>query len=94
MSKTLLALAKSFSKERLTADEFVNAYIELWKFEGSSGIILKDEDQLSECLSTIFCLADAYSPKDRAAYELDENQLKDKVTEEIINLSNKNTQQL
>ncbi|WP_299007294.1 colicin immunity domain-containing protein [uncultured Shewanella sp.] len=84
MSRTLLALAESFVNERLSADDFANAYMELWKFECSSHILLEDEDRLSECLSSIFCLADSYYPSDREEYELDESQLKEKVAHQIL----------
>ncbi|WKD50592.1 colicin immunity domain-containing protein [Microbulbifer spongiae] len=84
MSTTILALAKSFSKERLTADEFANAYMELWRFERDCNLLQEDEDNLSECLSSIFCLADLFNPDvDREEYELDEKQLRDKVIELI-----------
>ena len=84
MSITVLALARSFSTERLTADEFSNAYMELWKFERDNNLLQKDESGLSECLSSIFCIADLYNPEpDREEYELDEEQLRVKVVELI-----------
>jgi hypothetical protein len=84
MSITILALAKSFSIERLTAYEFSNAYMELWKFERDSNLLQKDESDLSECLSSIFCIADLYNPEpDREEYELDDEQLRVKVVELI-----------
>lgn len=84
MSLTVLALAKSFVAERLSADKFSDAYIEIWKFEGESGLLQKDEANLSECLSSIFCLADLYNPEaDREEYELDESQLRKKISELI-----------
>ena len=91
MSRTLLALAESFVNERLTADDFANAYMELWKFEGSSNIILEDEDRLSEALSTIFCLADSYYPAEsRGPNELGEDQLRESVTEQVVIALDKN----
>ncbi|EHI9271109.1 colicin immunity protein [Vibrio vulnificus] len=84
MSITVLALAKSFSTERLSADEFSNAYMELWKFERDSNLLQEDESSLSECLSSIFCMADLYNPEpDREEYELDEEQFRVKVVELI-----------
>lgn len=84
MSITVLALAKSFSTERLTAEEFSNSYMELWKFERDSDLHQEDADNLNECLSSIFCLADLFNPDaDREEYELDEDQLRAKVTELI-----------
>lgn len=88
MSLTVLALAKSFVLKRLSADQFSNAYIEIWKYEGETGLLQKDDSQLSECLSSIFCLADLYNPEpDREEYEFDEEQLREKVTELISTLS-------
>lgn len=84
MSITVLALAKSFSTERLTAEEFSNSYMELWKFERDSNLLQEDADNLNECLSSIFCLADLFNPEaDREEYELDEDQLRVKVIELI-----------
>ncbi|TAK59873.1 colicin immunity domain-containing protein [Methylobacter sp.] len=88
MSVTVLALAKSFVMERLSAEEFSNAYMEIWKFERDSEILLKDDAKLSECLSSIFCLADLYNPEsDRDEYELDEEQLRQKVSSLIANFT-------
>ena len=50
MSIIILALAKSFSAERLTADEFANLYMELWKFERDNNLLQKDNAGLGECL--------------------------------------------
>ena len=84
MSITVLALAKSFSTERLTAEEFSNSYMELWKFERDSNLLQEDSDNLNECLSSIFCLADLFNPEaDREEYEFDEDQLRVKVIELI-----------
>lgn len=87
MSLTVLALAKSFVSERLSADQFSDAYIEIWKFEGAMGLLQEDEIKLNECLSSIFCLADLYnSEPDRDEYELDEEQLRVRVSELISGL--------
>ena len=84
MSMTMLKFAQSFVNERLTADVFADAYMELWRIERDNHIILQDEAQLSECLSTIFCLSDMYYPiEKRAPGDLDEEQLRIKVSEEI-----------
>jgi hypothetical protein len=82
MSQTLLKFAQSFVRERLSANVFSEAYIELWKIEGDLGLLPNDRPSMSECLSTIFCLADLYYPGDnREKYELDANGLLLKVTE-------------
>ncbi len=84
MSTTILEFARSFVNGRLTADQFVDSYQELWKIERDNKRLLDDPDELSECLSTIFCLADLYNPEsDREEYELSEDQLLQKVDENI-----------
>ncbi len=84
MSVTILALAKSFQGGRLSASEFANAFMELWKFERDAEMLQLDEASLNECLSSIFCLADLYNPHpDRDGYELDENQLRMKISERL-----------
>ncbi|WP_039912726.1 colicin immunity domain-containing protein [Cellvibrio mixtus] len=87
MSLTVLSLAKSFVMERLSADQFSDAYMEIWKFERDSNLFQKDEAKLNGCLSSIFCLADLYNPEsDREEYELDEKQLRNKISELISDL--------
>jgi len=87
MSITLLQFAKSFVGERVDADIFSNAYIELWKIEGRLEICKLDDPDLSVCLSSIFCLADLYNPNfDKAEYELDENDLRAGVSDFINKL--------
>ncbi len=84
MSVVILEFAKSFIKERLSAEVFADAYIELWRIERDNHILLKDDERLSECLSSIFCLADLYNPEpDREEYELDDKQLYDQVLQLI-----------
>lgn len=80
MSITLLDFAKSFVKGRLSAEVFSEAYCELWIIERDNDLILQDEKALSECLSSIFCLADLYNPDfDREEYELNDKQLQSEV---------------
>jgi hypothetical protein len=88
MSQTLFEFARSFATGRLTPDEFANAYIELWKIERDQNILRLDHTALSECLSTIFCLADLYYPESsREEYELNGEQLRARVQEMIDKLS-------
>lgn len=80
MSLTVLSLAKSFCKERLSAEQFSSAYKELWRYERDAHILQQDNARLSECLSSIFCLADLYNPEpDREEYEFSEDQLREKI---------------
>ncbi len=84
MSITLFEFSKSFVNGRLSADDFANAYMELWKIERDNNILDNDDVRISECLSSIFCLADLYNPKSsRKEYELDAYKLKTEVTELI-----------
>lgn len=84
LSVTILEFARSFSNGRLTSDEFANSFIELWKIERDNNFLQKDGNRLSECLSSIFCLADLYNPDiDREEYELDGKQLSSEVSKLI-----------
>jgi len=68
----------------LSPDEFANSFIELWKIERDKNILQDDEESLSECLSSTFCLADLYnSAFDREEYELDGEQLRSEVSKLI-----------
>lgn len=87
MSMTLLYFAKSFIDERVGANVFSVAFIELWKIEGAHDICALDEPGLSSCLSSIFCVADLYNPEiTRAEYEVNEEELRVKVSEFIRNM--------
>ncbi|AVY93971.1 colicin immunity protein [Microvirgula aerodenitrificans] len=81
MSATLLDLAKSFVDGEISASDFSDIYINLWRVERDSGIILNDEPHLSECLSSIFCAADMYCADDetREVYEFNDSQLKNEI---------------
>ena len=82
MSTTILEFARSFVKGRIGAEEFVNCYQELWEIERDNKRSLDDFDGLSECLSSMFCLADLYNSKvNKEKYELDGDQLKNKIVE-------------
>ena len=80
MNVTILEFARSFVNERLLADEFANAYMELWKIERDNNVLQEYEGNVDECLSSIFCVADIYNPNsDRDDYELDEDKLRAEV---------------
>lgn len=80
MSKELADFAKQFVEKKITADKFVNDFIDLWKQEGANGTILLDSPAMSEMLSTIFCFADLYNPnEDREDYEFDEATLRSRI---------------
>jgi hypothetical protein len=87
VSRQLLDFAVAFSRSTISAGDFAGAYIEKWKQERDAGSVNSDPDDLNECLSTIFCLADLYNPEDdRDEYELNEHELRQKVQETIEQL--------
>lgn len=81
MSCDLHDLAKRFAAGELSAGDFADMFMERWKTERDDGTLLNDKDALSECLSSIFCIADLYDPDDRTrgSYELDAAQLCERV---------------
>ncbi|MEE4692201.1 colicin immunity domain-containing protein [Pseudomonas alliivorans] len=80
MSFTIFEFARSFVAGRLTPESFSEAYIELWKIERDKNLLQLDEPSLSECLSSIFCVADMYeSDESREDYELDGEMLRSEV---------------
>jgi hypothetical protein len=73
-----------FVAEEIPAGDFANQFIEQWKQERDSVKDMPDADELSECLSSIFCLADLYNPEEeREDYELDEQELRYEVRKVI-----------
>lgn len=87
MSIVLSKFAESFVNERLTADIFADAYMELWKIERDLDLASKDSGILSQVNSTIFLMADLYNPEsDREDYEFDEDKLRLNVKLELDKL--------
>ncbi|WP_368540818.1 colicin immunity domain-containing protein [Enterobacter soli] len=84
MSYLLIEFARSFGSGRLSAVAFADAYMELWRIERDSKNILNYDVNVSECLSSIFCVADMYNPDDdRDQYEFDEEQLRNEINKLI-----------
>lgn len=82
MSHDLLQFAKEFVVGNISADEFVGLYQEKWKAERDKGLLAKDETELNEKLSTLFCLADQYNPdQDRHYSEFDADELKKRASD-------------
>ena len=82
MSAKLLEFAQQFVDGRMGADPFVEGFIESWKQERDCGVLQQDSPDLSETLSTIFCLADLYCPDaTRREYELDAISLRQRVSD-------------
>lgn len=77
MSQSLLNLAKKFVSGGIAPDAFVEAFADGWRGERDSGLLVQDDDVLSEKLSTIFCFADLYNAEeDREEYEYDASKLR------------------
>jgi len=77
VSKQLLEFARQFAIGEVSADDFADSFMKRWKQERDAGGTLLDSDEVSECLSTIFCFADLYNPEaGREEYELDETKLR------------------
>jgi hypothetical protein len=86
MSVIIFEFAKSFVASRLQAAVFADAHIELWRIERDGHLLQNDAEELSECLSSIFCAADMYSQDDsRTEYELDDEMLKLEVSR-LVNI--------
>lgn len=86
MSVIIFEFAKSFVASRLQAAVFADAHIELWRIERDGHLLQNDAEELSECLSSIFCAADMYSQDDsRTEYELDDEILKLEVSR-LVNI--------
>ncbi|OWS74096.1 MULTISPECIES: colicin immunity domain-containing protein [Pantoea] len=76
MSQSLKSYIDSFISRDITAGCFVDTYMIKWKTERDNELLAQDDDNLSELLSSVFCIADMYNPdNDREEYEFNENQL-------------------
>lgn len=81
MSERLLILAKKFLVEKSNPEDFSNEFIEQWKHERDTGLAQIDHPQMSEILSSIFCLVDMFNASDdREVYEFDEAGLRLEMT--------------
>lgn len=73
MSSALLSITKEYLTGQLGPSAFASKFIDGWKYERDSGLLLKDDPTLSELLSDIFSLADNFNAdEDRESYELDD----------------------
>lgn len=60
-----------------------------WKGERDSNLLKQDNDNLSELLSSVFCVADMYNPdNDREEYEFNDEQLWNEVNNLMIDYKN------
>lgn len=80
VSRQLYEFAMRFAAGEIPAGDFTDQFMEQWKRERDSLDEVADPDELSERLSSIFCLADLYNPEPgREGYELDEPGLRSEV---------------
>lgn len=85
MSQQLLTLTNDLLNRKIPASAFAESFISQWRKERDDGTLLKDNDNLSECLSTIFCLADLYNADEvREEYELNAEQLCQRVHDTLV----------
>jgi hypothetical protein len=89
MSAQLYEFAKRLAAGGVSAEEFADPFIERWKQERDASSSLGDLDDMSERMSSIFCMADLYNPvADRKEYELDGDGLRSAVSEILCGRSN------
>lgn len=89
MSQSLKNYIDSFISKDINADYFADAYMMKWKIERDSNLLVQDDDNLSELLSSVFCIADMYNPDDdREEYEFNEEQLRHEINKLIITYNN------
>ncbi|EKT65115.1 colicin immunity domain-containing protein [Providencia burhodogranariea] len=90
MSFILLEFTKSYVQGRVKPETFSEAYIELYRIERDQNLLLKDNAELSEYLSSIFCIVDLYNPElDKEEYEFNDEDLFIQVSTELKKLHNK-----
>lgn len=81
MTIKTIEMAKAFIGGTSVADDFVNAYINQW-YDMSAEELTSEGVGPDRASSDIFMLADIYNPApDREEYEIDENQLREKIKE-------------
>ncbi|MCT5310835.1 colicin immunity domain-containing protein, partial [Pseudomonas aeruginosa] len=68
--------------DSLSGKSFTKKFFEMWRSEGASGMLKKDDDNLGACLRLMFGMADCFTdgPKDNDG-EINEEELKQEVRE-------------
>lgn len=80
MSQSLKNYIDTFLAKDISAGNFADSYMMKWKAERDNNLLGKDGNNLSELLSSVFCLADIYNPDDdRDEYEFDDEQLRQEI---------------
>ncbi len=80
MSMALIDLARNFFGWIVKRKEFHKKFFEMWRSEGASGLLKKDDDNLGACLRLMFGMAECFTdgPKDNDG-EINEEELKQEV---------------
>lgn len=90
MSQALKEYIDGFLDKDMSAGSFADSYMMKWKAERDNNLLGKDEDNLSELLSSVFCVADMYNPdNDREEYEFDDEQLRKEINKLMDIYTNK-----
>jgi hypothetical protein len=80
VSGQLYEFAERFAAGEIPAEDFTDAFMEKWKQERDSANGVTGSDEVSACLSSIFCLADLYNREaEREDRELDESRLRSEI---------------
>ena len=77
MSEDLVNQIRRFLNRATPLETFVDQYIDGYRTERDDDRLLQDPDNVSEFLSSGFCVVDLYNPSEtRKEYELDEVRLR------------------
>ena len=86
MSIQLFEYVTDFIKNVSPPEPFVEQYITRWRAERDNGTMLTDQPNISEALSSIFCITDLFNPNnDREEYEFDEPRLRHEIQKILSN---------
>jgi hypothetical protein len=90
MSQSLKNYIDCFISGDIEADNFADSYMMKWKAERDNNLLMQDDENLSELLSSVFCLSDMYNPDDdRDEYELSDEQLWDEISKLMASYTKK-----
>ena len=92
MSQQLFESVCDFLNNDKNSSEFSDSFIHHWKNERDNGLLSLDDPEISEILSSIFCLSDLFNAtEDREEYELSASDFR----KEILKLfEKKNTKSI
>ncbi len=75
MSLSLVEFARGFVAGKISVASFSDQFIGRWKVERDNRTHRGDSARVSECLSSIFCVADMFAETPEQDYELNKSQL-------------------